>query len=73
MPAKRISLAAAVAAVVMIQSALVASAHTADAPLANVIREVQPAAGQLKVELGGVERAIGDKAAAGLYVRPASG
>jgi DtxR family Mn-dependent transcriptional regulator len=36
-----------------------------------VIREAQPAAGQFKVLLGGDERAIGEKAAAGLYVRPA--
>jgi DtxR family transcriptional regulator, Mn-dependent transcriptional regulator len=36
-----------------------------------VIREAQPAAGQFKVVLGGRdERAIGEKAAAGLYVRP---
>ena len=35
-----------------------------------VIREAQPAAGQFKVLLGGKERAIGEKAAAGLYVRP---
>ena len=35
-----------------------------------VIREAQPAAGQFKVLLGGDERAIGEKAAAGLYVRP---
>ena len=33
------------------------------------LREAQPAAGQLKVSLGGSERAIGEKAAAGLYVR----
>ena len=37
-----------------------------------VIREAQPAAGQFKVVLGGRdERAIGEKAAAGLFVRPA--
>jgi DtxR family transcriptional regulator, Mn-dependent transcriptional regulator len=37
-----------------------------------VIREKQPAAGQFKVLLGDdAERAIGEKAAAGLYVRPA--
>jgi DtxR family Mn-dependent transcriptional regulator len=36
-----------------------------------VIREAQPAAGQFKVLLGGAERAIGEKAAAGLFVRPA--
>jgi DtxR family transcriptional regulator, Mn-dependent transcriptional regulator len=35
-----------------------------------VIREAQPAAGQFKVLLGGAERAIGEKAAAGLFVRP---
>jgi len=36
-----------------------------------VIREAQPAAAQFKVLLGGTEeRAIGEKAAAGLYVRP---
>jgi DtxR family Mn-dependent transcriptional regulator len=35
-----------------------------------VVREAQPAAGQLKVLLAGDERAIGEKAAAGLYVRP---
>jgi Mn-dependent DtxR family transcriptional regulator len=35
-----------------------------------VIREAQPAAGQFKVLLAGNERAIGEKAAAGLYVRP---
>ena len=33
--------------------------------------EAQPAAGQLKVALDGAERAISDKAAAGLYVRTA--
>ena len=38
-----------------------------------VIREAQPAAGQFKVDLGGSERAIGEKAAAGLYVRPGLG
>ena len=37
-----------------------------------VIREAQPAAGQFKVDLSGTERAIGEKAAAGLYVRPAA-
>ncbi len=37
-----------------------------------IIREAQPAAGQFKVVLGeDTERAIGEKAAAGLYVRPA--
>ena len=36
-----------------------------------VIREAQPAAAQFKVLLGAdEERAIGEKAAAGLYVRP---
>ena len=35
-----------------------------------VIREAQPAAGQFKVLLSGNESAIGEKAAAGLYVRP---
>jgi DtxR family transcriptional regulator, Mn-dependent transcriptional regulator len=34
-----------------------------------LLREAQPAAGQLKVSLGGNERAITEKAAAGLYVR----
>jgi DtxR family Mn-dependent transcriptional regulator len=33
------------------------------------LREAQPAAGQLTVRVDGRERAIGDKAAAGLYVR----
>jgi DtxR family Mn-dependent transcriptional regulator len=33
------------------------------------LREAQPAAGQFKVALGGDERAISEKAAAGLYVR----
>ena len=33
------------------------------------VQERQAAAGQLKVSLGGSDRAIGDKAAAGLYVR----
>ena len=33
------------------------------------LREAQPAAGQFKVLLSGNERAIGEKAAAGLYVR----
>ena len=35
-----------------------------------IIREAQPAAGQFKVLLSGKEQAIGEKAAAGLYVRP---
>ncbi len=33
------------------------------------LREAQPAAGQFKVLLSGTERAIGEKAAAGLFVR----
>ena len=37
-----------------------------------VLREAQPAAGQLKVALDGAERAIAEKAALGLYVRPAA-
>ena len=42
-------------------------------PGSNVeIRESQPAAGQLKVVLGGDERAIAEKAAQGLYVRLAA-
>jgi Mn-dependent DtxR family transcriptional regulator len=36
------------------------------------LQELQPAAGQLKVRLNGNERAIADRAAAGLYVRPAA-
>jgi Mn-dependent DtxR family transcriptional regulator len=36
------------------------------------LREAQPAAGQLKVALNGDERAIAERAAAGLYVRPAA-
>ena len=35
------------------------------------VRDAQPAAGQLKVALDGDERAIGDKAAEGIYVRAA--
>jgi DtxR family transcriptional regulator, Mn-dependent transcriptional regulator len=35
-----------------------------------VLQQAQPAAGQFKVALGGAERAITEKAAAGLYVRP---
>src|SRR5438067_1554605 len=35
------------------------------------VREAQPAAGQMTDKLNGTERAIGDKAAAGLFVRPA--
>jgi Mn-dependent DtxR family transcriptional regulator len=34
------------------------------------VREAQPAAGQMTVKLNGGERAIGEKAAAGLFVRP---
>jgi DtxR family Mn-dependent transcriptional regulator len=37
-----------------------------------VVREAQPAAGQLTVKFDGTERAIGEKAAAGLFVRPAA-
>jgi DtxR family transcriptional regulator, Mn-dependent transcriptional regulator len=36
------------------------------------LREAQPAAGQLKVALNGSERAIAERAAAGLYVRRAA-
>src|SRR5438046_4989436 len=35
------------------------------------VRDAQPAAGQITVKLDGTERAIGEKAAAGLFVRPA--
>jgi DtxR family Mn-dependent transcriptional regulator len=35
------------------------------------LRAAEPAAGQLRVTVGGVEKAIGEKAAAGLFVRPA--
>jgi DtxR family Mn-dependent transcriptional regulator len=35
------------------------------------VRDTQPAAGQLKVALAGDERAIGEKAAEGIYVRAA--
>jgi len=34
------------------------------------VRDAQPAAGQMTVKLNGTERAIGEKAAAGLFVRP---
>jgi DtxR family transcriptional regulator, Mn-dependent transcriptional regulator len=34
------------------------------------VREAQPAAGQMTIRLDGDERAIGEKAAAGLFVRP---
>ncbi|MFN0155775.1 MAG: metal-dependent transcriptional regulator [Gaiella sp.] len=37
-----------------------------------VVEERQPSAGQLKIALDGTQRAITEKAAAGLYVRPAS-
>src|SRR5437016_10540024 len=36
------------------------------------VREAQPAAGQMTVALNGTEQAIGEKAAAGLFVRPAA-
>jgi DtxR family transcriptional regulator, Mn-dependent transcriptional regulator len=36
------------------------------------VRDAQPAAGQVTVKLNGDERAIGEKAAAGLFVRPAT-
>jgi DtxR family Mn-dependent transcriptional regulator len=35
-----------------------------------VVRDLRPAAGQMTVELEGGERAVGEKAAAGLFVRP---
>jgi DtxR family Mn-dependent transcriptional regulator len=35
------------------------------------VREAQPAAGQMTVRLSGDDRAIGEKAAAGLFVKPA--
>jgi DtxR family Mn-dependent transcriptional regulator len=34
------------------------------------VREAQPAAGQLTVKLNGTEREVGERAAAGLFVRP---
>ena len=37
-----------------------------------VVREMQPAAGQVTVTLDGDERAVGERAAAGLFVRPAA-
>jgi DtxR family Mn-dependent transcriptional regulator len=47
--------------------------HEGFSPGAQVeVREAQPAAGQLKVSIDGAERAIGEKAALGLYVRPAA-
>jgi DtxR family Mn-dependent transcriptional regulator len=36
------------------------------------VQDAQPAAGQMTVRLNGAERAIGEKAAAGLFVRPAT-
>ena len=36
------------------------------------VREAHPAAGELKVKINGGERAIAEKAAQGLYVRPAA-
>jgi DtxR family Mn-dependent transcriptional regulator len=36
-----------------------------------VVRDTNPAAGQITVTLDGAERAVGEKAAAGLFVRPA--
>ena len=36
------------------------------------LRAAEPAAGQLRVAVGGVEKSIGDKAAAGLFVKPAA-
>ena len=36
------------------------------------VQETQPSAGQMMVKLNGSERAIGERAAAGLFVRPAS-
>jgi DtxR family Mn-dependent transcriptional regulator len=35
------------------------------------VREAQPAAGQMTVRVDGADRAIGEKAAAGLFVKPA--
>jgi len=35
------------------------------------VRETQPAAGQMTVRLDSTDRAIGEKAAAGLFVKPA--
>jgi DtxR family Mn-dependent transcriptional regulator len=34
------------------------------------LRAAEPAAGQFRIRLGGAEKAIGEKAAAGLFVRP---
>ena len=36
------------------------------------LRAAEPAAGQFRVAVAGGEKAIGEKAAAGLYVRPAA-
>jgi Mn-dependent DtxR family transcriptional regulator len=36
------------------------------------LKAAEPAAGQFRVRLAGTEKAIGEKAAAGLYVRPAA-
>jgi DtxR family Mn-dependent transcriptional regulator len=36
------------------------------------VRETRPAAGQITVKLNGTERAIGEKAAAGLFVKQTS-
>jgi len=36
------------------------------------LEAAEPAAGQLRVRLGGAEKSIGEKAAAGLFVRPAA-
>jgi DtxR family transcriptional regulator, Mn-dependent transcriptional regulator len=36
------------------------------------LKAAEPAAGQFKVRLAGTEKAIGEKAAAGLFVRPAA-
>jgi DtxR family Mn-dependent transcriptional regulator len=36
------------------------------------VRDAQPAVGELTVRLGDTERSIGEKAAAGLFVRPAA-
>src|SRR6201999_4508392 len=36
------------------------------------VEAVEPAAGQFRVRLDGTEKAIGEKAAAGLFVRPAA-
>jgi hypothetical protein len=34
------------------------------------VRDAQPEAGQLTLRLGGREQAVGEKAAAGLFVKP---